>query len=92
MTTFKKTASVSSQDELNADGHPQKKGNPGRKAVGGYHRDSLMAGLGKKYKYKKYNWEKNKGYGTKEHRKLIRKYGITRYRRKQFVATWLSKN
>ncbi|MGS2764910.1 ribonuclease HII [Sinomicrobium sp. M5D2P9] len=31
-----------------------------------------------------YNWKKNKGYPTKEHREAIRKYGITRYHRKSF--------
>ena len=31
-----------------------------------------------------YNWIKNKGYPTKEHREAIRKYGITKYHRKTF--------
>lgn len=31
-----------------------------------------------------YNWKKNKGYPTKEHRAAIRKYGITKYHRKSF--------
>ena len=31
-----------------------------------------------------YNWKKNKGYPTKEHRAAIEKYGITRYHRKSF--------
>jgi ribonuclease HII len=31
-----------------------------------------------------YNWVKNKGYPTKEHRKAIIKYGITPYHRKSF--------
>ena len=31
-----------------------------------------------------YNWKKNKGYPTKEHREAIRKYGITKYNRKTF--------
>ncbi|PWA07156.1 ribonuclease HII [Flavobacterium psychrotolerans] len=31
-----------------------------------------------------YNWEKNKGYPTKEHREAIRKYGITKYHRMTF--------
>ena len=31
-----------------------------------------------------YNWKKNKGYPTKEHREAIRKYGITKYHRKTF--------
>lgn len=31
-----------------------------------------------------YNWNKNKGYPTKEHRKAIEKYGISKYHRKSF--------
>lgn len=31
-----------------------------------------------------YNWAKNKGYPTKEHREAIRKYGITKYHRRSF--------
>ena len=31
-----------------------------------------------------YNWKKNKGYPTKEHREAIRKYGVTKYHRKTF--------
>lgn len=31
-----------------------------------------------------YNWKKNKGYPTKEHRLAIMKYGITKYHRKSF--------
>ncbi|WP_242092983.1 ribonuclease HII [Aestuariivivens sediminicola] len=31
-----------------------------------------------------YNWKKNKGYPTKEHREAIRKYGITKYHRRSF--------
>jgi ribonuclease HII len=31
-----------------------------------------------------YNWKKNKGYPTKEHREAIAKYGITKYHRKTF--------
>jgi len=31
-----------------------------------------------------YNWKKNKGYPTKEHRKAIKTYGITKYHRKSF--------
>lgn len=31
-----------------------------------------------------YNWKKNKGYPTKEHREAIRKHGITKYHRKTF--------
>lgn len=31
-----------------------------------------------------YKWDKNKGYPTKEHRKAIENYGITKYHRKTF--------
>lgn len=31
-----------------------------------------------------YNWKKNKGYPTIEHREAIKKYGITKYHRKSF--------
>lgn len=31
-----------------------------------------------------YNWKKNKGYPTKEHREAIAKYGISKYHRKSF--------
>jgi len=31
-----------------------------------------------------YNWKQNKGYPTKEHRKAISKYGITKYHRTSF--------
>lgn len=31
-----------------------------------------------------YNWKKNKGYPTAEHREAIQKYGITKYHRKSF--------
>ena len=31
-----------------------------------------------------YNWKKNKGYPTKEHRDAIRKYGTTKYHRMSF--------
>jgi ribonuclease HII len=52
------------------------------------YRDGLMRKLSNNSKYKKYQWRKNKGYGTKEHRDLIRKYGISDLHRKQFVETW----
>jgi len=34
--------------------------------------------------FPQYNWKKNKGYPTKEHRKAIEKFGITKYHRKSF--------
>lgn len=56
------------------------------------YRDKLMRALAKKPKYRKYGWDKNAGYGTEEHRKAIRKYGITNLHRKKFVETFLSKS
>jgi ribonuclease HII len=54
------------------------------------YRDKIMVKLSQNPKYKKYKWDKNKGYGTLEHRETIKKYGTTRLHRKQFVDTWLS--
>ena len=45
-------------------------------------RDHFMERIHKEYPM--YNWKKNKGYPTKEHRDAIRKYGITKYHRKSF--------
>lgn len=46
------------------------------------YRDDYMEKLHEEYPM--YNWKKNKGYPTKEHREAIRKYGITKYHRKSF--------
>lgn len=54
------------------------------------YRDKLMTKLGINPKFKKYGWDKNKGYGTLIHRNAIKKYGITRYHRKKFVETYLN--
>ena len=54
------------------------------------YRDNLMMGISKKNKYKNYGWESNYGYGTREHRKAILKYGVTAYHRTQFVQTYLN--
>jgi len=35
-------------------------------------------------KFKKYFWDKNKGYPTDKHREAINKYGITKHHRKSF--------
>ena len=45
-------------------------------------RDLFMIKLSKKYP--KYCWHKNFGYGTKDHLKGLKKYGITKYHRKKF--------
>lgn len=45
-------------------------------------RDELMIKYHKKYP--KYNFEKHKGYGTKEHTRNIKKYGLSKIHRKSF--------
>lgn len=49
------------------------------------YRDRLMAKLSKQRNYKRYNWDKNKGYGTKDHILALRKYGKTRLHRNLFI-------
>ncbi|NCT17468.1 MAG: ribonuclease HII [Flavobacteriaceae bacterium CG_4_8_14_3_um_filter_34_10] len=46
------------------------------------YRDAFMEKIHEEYPM--YNWKKNKGYPTLEHREAIRKYGITKYHRKSF--------
>jgi len=46
------------------------------------YRDENMEKIHKEFPM--YNWKKNKGYPTKEHRNGIRKFGITKYHRKTF--------
>ena len=45
-------------------------------------RDRLITKMSKKYK--NYSWDKNAGYGTSEHLKAIKKFGITKHHRKTF--------
>ena len=45
-------------------------------------RDRLITKMSKKYK--NYSWNKNAGYGTSEHLKAIKKFGITKHHRKTF--------
>lgn len=52
-------------------------------------RDHIMENLPKKYA--KYNFEKNKWYGTKEHKELIEKYGPSNIHRKLFLK-WIFPN
>jgi len=47
-------------------------------------RDNIMKRLHKKHP--QYNWQKNVGYGTKEHMQAISKHGITKYHRKTFLT------
>ena len=45
-------------------------------------RDKMVFSLGKRFK--NYHWDKNYGYGTKQHLKAIKKFGITTHHRKTF--------
>ena len=47
-----------------------------------YARDTYMKKISKRFP--DYYWFKNKGYPTKQHRKSIKEYGITKYHRKSF--------
>jgi ribonuclease HII len=46
------------------------------------YRDDYMNAIHEEFPM--YNWKKNKGYPTKEHREAIRKYGVTKYHRMTF--------
>ena len=46
------------------------------------YRDEYMAKIHDEFP--QYNWKKNKGYPTKEHRKAIQEFGATLYHRKTF--------
>ena len=46
------------------------------------YRDAYMEKIHREFPM--YNWKKNKGYPTVEHREAIKKYGITKYHRKSF--------
>lgn len=46
------------------------------------YRDDYMTSIHNEFPM--YNWKKNKGYPTKEHREAIRKYGVTKYHRLSF--------
>jgi ribonuclease HII len=47
------------------------------------YRDEYMEKIHKEYP--PYNWIKNKGYPTKEHRNAIQNFGATLYHRKSFT-------
>jgi ribonuclease HII len=50
------------------------------------YRDKYITDLGNSSdELKVYKWDKNKGYGTKEHTDAIKKYGMTQYHRKTFI-------
>ena len=45
-------------------------------------RDKFVTTLSKNFQ--NYGWDTNSGYGTKEHLKAIKKFGVTKYHRKTF--------
>ncbi len=52
------------------------------------YRDKLMAKLSQKSsRWKMYGWQKNKGYGTKQHRESIEANGFSRHHRKSFCRS-----
>lgn len=46
------------------------------------YRDEYMTKIHEEFPM--YNWKRNKGYPTKEHREAIKQYGLTKYHRKSF--------
>lgn len=50
-------------------------------------RDALMCKIAKKYP--KYGFEKHKGYGTVDHRKAIKKYGLSEIHRESFCKKFM---
>lgn len=46
------------------------------------HRDAVMTGYARRWPY--YGWDRNSGYGTKQHRQALNKYGVTPIHRKTF--------
>ncbi len=50
------------------------------------YRDEYMMKISKEFP--NYEWQKNKGYPTKEHRLVIEKYGICKYHRKTFIKSY----
>jgi ribonuclease HII len=47
------------------------------------YRDDYMRIIHKKFPL--FNWNKNKGYGTKSHIEMIGKFGLTKFHRKSFT-------
>ena len=47
------------------------------------HRDQLMADLARQHP--QYKWEKNAGYGTREHMIALNKFGVSPFHRKSFL-------
>lgn len=54
--------------------------------VAKHHRDTIMHGL--HLEYPAYNWQKNAGYGTEQHRTAISQIGLSTYHRKTFTKNF----
>ena len=52
-------------------------------------RDDFIKKLSQQYPH--YEWEKNKGYGTKKHLEAIKQFGITQFHRRTFLSKFLNK-
>ncbi len=53
-------------------------------------RDATMTFLSKQKTLKIYEWDKNKGYGTKSHKEAIIRFGASKEHRKQFISSFFS--
>lgn len=49
-------------------------------------RDDLMTNLATEKEFNGFGWERNKGYGTKEHREALKSLGKTKHHRTLFVS------
>ncbi len=56
------------------------------------YRDNLMIDLSHQEEFRHYNWQKNKGYGTKEHQQAIIKYGSSQLHRQKFIRKIILSN
>lgn len=52
-------------------------------------RDRIMNELHFNENYKMYNFIKNKGYGTAEHRKVLKEFGLSDVHRNQYCKRWI---
>ncbi len=48
-------------------------------------RDNFMTSVGKRNEFSVYNFGNNKGYGSKYHFEMLRKYGLSKLHRKTFI-------
>ena len=53
-------------------------------------RDKIMERLSKNEQYRKFNWNKNKGYGTKDHQEVLLSFGMTNLHRRIYLRKLFS--